>query len=162
MLALGFVYPTVLPWQRGNYHLYGNRNRLVWFEHDGTHVTTRFKTQNLEALVSNRICCPPSHCEQTGSCPEPQRHNTSNKWNKQQTFPFSPPLNDNFRAPRDKREFGNEKNGMARQTAQRDGAGGFSAICFSPDLTMHLINWLFSFNAVFPAPPVATPRGKAA
>lgn len=83
--------------------------------------------QNLEAPVSNRICCPPSHENKQ----DPARNlNTSNKWNKQQTFPFSPPLNDNFRAPRDKRELGNEKNRMARQTAQRDGAGGSSAICF--------------------------------
>lgn len=30
---------------------------------------------------------------------------------------------------------------------------------FSPDLTTRLTNWLFCFNAVFPAPPVAAPRG---
>lgn len=77
-------------------------------------------------------------------------------------FHFPPPLNDNFRAPRDKREFGNEKNGMARPTGRRDGAGGYSAVCFSPDLTTRLINWLFCFNTAFPAPPVAAPRGRAA
>lgn len=93
---------------------------IAWSDLNLTGRTLRHvsRRRTSRALVSNRICCPPSHCEQTGSCPETRRHNTSNKWNKQQTFPFSPPLNDNFRAPRDKRAFGNEKNRMARQTCR--------------------------------------------
>lgn len=158
ILALGLAFSTVLPWQLYSYRSYNNGNHSDWFVHYKTH----FKIEKLKALISNRICRPWWHRNKQDPARTLGSTMHQNKWNKQQTFPFSLPLNDNFRTPQDKREHGDEKNRMARQTIGRGGAAGFAAICFTPALTMHLINWLFCFNAAFAAPPIATPRANAA
>lgn len=162
MLALGFVYSTVLPWQRGNYHLYDNRNCLVWFEHYGPHVMTRFKMQNLEAPVSHHICCPPSH--ENKQDPARNLSGTIHQTNgiNSRHFHFLPHLMTISEHLRINGSSVMRKIGWLARQPNVMGPEDSPPFVFSPDLTMHLINWLFPFNAVFPAPPVATPRAKAA